>query len=258
MLHAVVGSGIPRTGCTAVDVIYLPLAMRSPRLDLGHFGRCPLYLIKALRFERLVTLHLLQVQDMRRVGGPSLMDAHTAAQLAAPGSGLWQHPAVAGRRLAAPSLQDVLAAMSPQLWDFRTNSTSSGETAELAAAAPNEGLTPTPASTPHHSPGGTPLGMAGHTALHQHPALHQHSALHQHPALHQQHPPYLPQRSAAQSPLSAALDADAGVKKSAVRPRELRITATSGIGTLLEAINVLGAWPGFPAQADVEPLSGGA
>jgi hypothetical protein len=165
---------------------------------------------------------------------------HLAAQAAA-GGGLWQHPAVAGRRLAAPSLQDVLAAMSPQLWDFRTNSTSSGETAELAAAPPTEGLTPTPASTPHHSPGGTPVGLAGH------------------PALHQQQPLNPPQRAMAPSPPSTALDADAGVKKGAVRPRELRITATSGIGTLLEAINVLGARPApVPACAQVNLPSGGA
>ena len=175
------------------------------------------------------------------MGGPGIMHAHAPQHLAAQaaaGGGLWQHPAVAGRRFAAPSLQDVLAAMSPQLWDFRTNSTSSGETAELAAAPPTEGLTPTPASTPHHSPGGTPLGLAGH------------------PALHQQQPPLNPpQRGTAPSPQSTALDADAGVKKGAVRPRELRITATSGIGTLLEAINVLGAEPApVPAHAQAELL----
>ena len=191
---------------------------------------------------------LVRAQDTRRAGAPGIMHAHSAAQAAqlaaqaGPGGGLWQHPAVAGRRLAAPSLQDVLAAMSPQLWDFRTNSTSSGETAELAvAAAPAEGLTPTPASTPHHSPGGTPLGLAGHPALHQ----HQHRAAN--PLQH----------STAPSPPSAALDADAGAKKGAVRPRELRITATSGIGTLLEAINVLGAEP-TPSQACAALLTGGA
>ena len=168
------------------------------------------------------------VQDAVHVG---MADRHTAAHLVShPGtSGLWQHHGVAGgRRLAAPSLQDVLAAMSPQMWDVRTNSTSSAETAEVAALQPMEGLTPTPASTPHASPGGTPLGLAGQPAPGQ-PGLSQHP-------LHPLH-----QRSALPSCPRLAVEGDTSAKKAAVRPRELRITATSGIGTLLEAINVLGA-----------------
>ncbi len=173
------------------------------------------------------------VQDAMRFGGTDRQAA--AAQLAGhPGttSGLWQHPAVAGgRRLAAPSLQDVLAAMSPQLWDFRTNSTSSAETAEAAHLHAMEGLTPTPASTPHQSPGSAPLGLAGGQSATAQSAPRP-------PVFSQQHP--IQQRGALPSPTSLALDGDAGAKKAAVRPRELRITATSGIGTLLEAINVLG------------------
>ena len=164
-----------------------------------------------------------------------MTDSQTvAAHLAShPGTapGLWQHPAVAGgRRLAAPSLQDVLAAMSPQLWDFRTNSTSSAETAEGAALQAMEGLTPTPASTPHQSPNSAPLGLGGQPAAVQ--SAPRQPALSQHP---------VQQRGALPSPSSLALEGDASAKKAAVRPRELRITATSGIGTLLEAINVLGA-----------------
>ena len=173
---------------------------------------------------------LASLQDALRFG---MTDRQTvAAQLAGhPGatSGLWQHPAVAGgRRLAAPSLQDVLAAMSPQLWDFRTNSTSSAETAEVAVLQAMEGLTP--ASKPHQSPGNTPLGVGGQPAAAQSASRQQ--VLGQHPVL---------QRGALPPPSSLTLDGDASAKKAAARPRELRITATSGIGTLLEAINVLGA-----------------
>ena len=122
--------------------------------------------------------------------------------------------------------------MSPQLWDFRTNSTSSAETADAAVLQAMEGLTPTPASTPHQSPCNAPLGLPGGQSATAQSAPR--------PPVFSQHPTQ--QRGALPPPSSLALDGDAGAKKAAVRPRELRITATSGIGTLLEAINVLGAF----------------